>query len=53
MFYLGPMGLAAQNFRQCAALLARAEVYAATRAWGYDVFEREAGLLERHILAAC
>ncbi len=52
-FYLGPMGLAAQNFRQCAALLAWAEVYAATRTWGYDVFEREAGLLERHILGAC
>jgi hypothetical protein len=50
--YLGPMGLAPQNFRQCAALLARIGVYEARRAWGYEVFDREAGLLERHILEA-
>jgi hypothetical protein len=47
--YLGPMGLAAQNFRQTAALLGRIEVYEARRDWGYDVFSREAELLERHI----
>jgi hypothetical protein len=46
------MGLAPQNFRQCAALLARIGVYEARRAWGYEVFDREAGLLERHILEA-
>ena len=50
--YLGPMGLAAQNFRQCAALLARTDVYEARRDWGYEVFGREAGLLEKHILEA-
>ncbi|HYD24687.1 MAG TPA: hypothetical protein VEB68_07800 [Croceibacterium sp.] len=48
--YVRPMGLAAQNFRQCALLLAGAEVWQARRAWGYAVFEREAALLERHIL---
>ena len=48
--YLRPMGLAVRNFRQCAALVARAEVYEARRAWGFDVFEKEAGLLERHLL---
>lgn len=47
--YLGPMGLSARHFRQCAALLEHAQVYTASRAWGYDVFEREAGRLERHI----
>lgn len=50
--YLGPMGLKARHFRQCAALLAHAEVYTASRAWGYEVFEREAGRLERHIFEA-
>jgi hypothetical protein len=50
--YLRPMGLAAQNFSQCAKLVARAEVFEARRAWGYDVFAREAALLEQHILAA-
>lgn len=49
--YLGPMGLKGRQFRQCAALLEHAEVYAASRAWGYDVFEREAARLERHVLA--
>lgn len=49
--YLGPMGLRARHFQQCAALLAHAEVYAASRAWGYDVFEREASGLEKHIFA--
>ncbi|HEY6816882.1 MAG TPA: hypothetical protein VI168_15205 [Croceibacterium sp.] len=47
--YLGPMGLAADHFRLCAALLARIEVYEARRDWGYEVFAREAELLESHI----
>lgn len=50
--YLAPIGLTAQNFHQCAALIGRAEIYSATRAWGYDVFEREALLLERHVKEA-
>ncbi len=50
--YLAPMGLTAQNFRLCAQLLRRAEVYEARRDWGYDVFGREAELFERHILQA-
>ena len=50
--YLDPMGLRAQHFRHCAALLAHAEVYAAARTWGYDVFTREAAQLERHAAGA-
>lgn len=50
-FYLAPMGLAERHFRQCVALSAHAEVYAASRAWGYDVFARETERLERHIFA--
>jgi hypothetical protein len=47
--YLAPMGLGARHFSHCAALLRHAQVYAATRQWGYDVFEREAEGLERHL----
>lgn len=47
--YLGPMRLKGRHFQQCAALLNHAGVYSASRAWGYDVFEREAGLLEKHM----
>jgi hypothetical protein len=50
--YLGPMGLSAQHFRLCAELLRRAEVYEARRDWGYEVFEREAELFQRHIRQA-
>lgn len=50
--YLAPMGLRTRHFRQCVALLAHAEVYAAARIWGYDVFEREAARLEQHISGA-
>jgi hypothetical protein len=48
--YLATMGLASRHFLQCAALANRIEVYAATRAWGYEAFEREADRLERHLL---
>ena len=51
--YLGPMGLTAENFRLCAALLAGIEVYEARRDWGYDVFEREAEALEGHLAQTC
>jgi hypothetical protein len=46
--YLAPMGLAGRHFRQCAALAASAGIFAASRAWGYDVLEREAKRLEAH-----
>jgi hypothetical protein len=49
--YLEPLGLAQRHFRQCAALLAAIEVYAADRVRGYDVFEREAARLASHIRA--
>ncbi|MGZ9098409.1 MAG: hypothetical protein ACXW3O_01780 [Brevundimonas sp.] len=47
--YVADMGLADAHFRRCAALLEHIEVYAASRAWGYDVFEAEAARLERHV----
>ena len=50
--YLRPMGLATQHFRLCARLMQCAEVYEARRDWGYDVFGREAELLERHMHSA-
>ena len=50
--YLDPLGLTTQNFRLCAALVARIEVYEARRDWGYEVFGHQAGLLERHLLLA-
>ncbi len=49
--YLAPMGLAGRHFRQCAALVASAGIFAASRAWGYDVLEREARRLEAHFRA--
>jgi hypothetical protein len=48
--YLAPMGLAARHFRQCAAMLESLAVYRAPRAWGFDVFAREAARLERHMM---
>ena len=48
--YLRTMGLSKRHFLQSAALASRIEVYAATRAWGYEQFEREAERLARHLL---
>lgn len=48
--YLPTMGLAAWHFGQCAAMLGSIEVYSAPRVWGFEVFEREAERLERHIV---
>jgi hypothetical protein len=48
--YLETMGLTSRHFLQCAAVASRIQVYAATRAWGYDLFEREADRLARHLL---
>jgi hypothetical protein len=47
--YLPALGLASRHFLQCASLASRIEVYAATRAWGYETFEREAGRLACHL----
>lgn len=48
--YLKPMGLLQRHFAHCSGLLRHVEVYSAPREWGYDVFTREAGKLERHLL---
>lgn len=47
--YLAPMGLSGRHFAQCAALVAATEIYSASRAWGFDIFEREAARLEAHV----
>jgi hypothetical protein len=47
---LEAMGLTERHFRQCAAMLTSVAVYLAPRQWGYDCFEREVDLLERHLL---
>ena len=47
--YLADMGLGARHFTQCALLLRHAGVFAATRQWGYDVFDEEAARFERHV----
>jgi hypothetical protein len=49
--YLRPMGLAGRHFSQCAALAANSGIFAASRAWGYDLLEREARRFEEHIRA--
>lgn len=48
--YLPVMGLNARHFRQCVALLKTMQVYNAPRVWGFEVFGREAALLERHMM---
>ncbi|HMG46792.1 MAG TPA: hypothetical protein VK614_04970, partial [Allosphingosinicella sp.] len=48
--YLQTMGLTSRHFLQCAAIASRIQVYAATRAWGYELFDREAARLARHLL---
>jgi hypothetical protein len=48
-FCLEAMGLHARHFRQCAAMLSSVRVYAATRQWGFDCFDREVDRLERHL----
>ena len=50
--YLAPMGLTGRHFAQCAALVASAGIWSASRAWGYDVFDREAAWLESHLASA-
>lgn len=50
--YLAPMGLTKRHFVQCVSLAATAEIWSATRAWGYEIFEREAARLESHLAFA-
>ena len=48
--YLPVLGLTSRHFLQCAALAGRIQVYTAARAWGYELFDREAGRLARHLI---
>lgn len=50
--YLAPMGLRQRHFELCAALLTDVEIYTAAPVWGFDVYAREAGALERHFLGS-
>jgi hypothetical protein len=47
---LEAMGLTERHFRQCAAMLSSVAIYLAPRQWGFDCFEREVDVLERHVL---
>ncbi len=47
--YVAPLGLTAQHFRNCSALVAKVRTYDATRSWGHDVFAREVSRIEDHI----
>jgi hypothetical protein len=47
--YLAPMRLTSRHFALCATLLKSARIYSASRAWGFDIFEREAARLRTHV----
>jgi hypothetical protein len=47
--YAAPLGQSKTLFANVVSLLGRAQVYAAVRAWGFDVFEAEAEALESQI----
>lgn len=49
--WLEVMGLSQQHFARCIEIANRIDVYSAPRLWGYDVFEREAEKIERHVQA--
>lgn len=46
--FIGPMGLRVRHLQQSVAVAKSAEVYVASRDWGFDLFEREADRLLRH-----
>jgi hypothetical protein len=48
--YLPVLGLTSRHFLQSASLADRIQVYTAARAWGYELFDREAGRLARHLI---
>ena len=50
--YLAPLGLSADHFRRCAMLLAHAEVYEASRAWGYERHPGDADRPDRPVYLA-
>jgi len=50
--YLAILGLTRWHFERAATMLRHVEVYAVTRAWGYDVFAEEAARLEAHVAGA-
>lgn len=47
--YLKPLGLMQRHFAQCTAVAEAIEVFHASRARGFDVFESEARHLEQHV----
>lgn len=49
--YAAALGKSEVQFANLVALLKRVRVFAARRAWGFDVFRQEAEALERHVLA--
>lgn len=47
--YAAPLGQAKALFANVVSLLGRSQVYAAERAWGFDVFEAEAATFEKQL----
>jgi hypothetical protein len=47
--WLEVMGQVQQHFARCIEVANRIDVFSAPRLWGYDVFEREAEKIERHM----
>ncbi|MGZ8311777.1 MAG: hypothetical protein ACXWUR_06890 [Allosphingosinicella sp.] len=48
--YLRSIGRTRDHLMTCARLAAEVPVYSAERVWGFDNFEQQARLLERHVL---
>ncbi|MEO8115170.1 MAG: hypothetical protein ABI655_12355, partial [Phenylobacterium sp.] len=48
--FVSRMGDTEGHFTRCVTLARRVEVYAAHRAWGFDVFDAEAERIRRHVL---
>ena len=46
--YVGKIGATRQLLAACLGLVRKTPVFAATRVWGFDGYDAQAGLLERH-----
>lgn len=49
--YVAPLGLTRAHFAQCATVARHAAIFAMTRPWGFDAFDREAAALAAHMAA--
>lgn len=51
--FTAPLGRSEAQFANALSLLKRSRMFAASRAWGFDVFEAEAAKLEQHMGIDC